>query len=180
MSIAPAEVVRHFLRLEAKRPKYSDKEEEILAWCKLSDSEVMERARHWGEQRDDVNPALVYTVGIGNDARNSRVASWTRERIQCGDIFTCGMSSCMRPDIDAVRGNLSAFALSSAKKYPEFRPLSELCDMQRIVILVAHRQDGRDGNYEAIDGVHRLVAFCCSGIQEVEAYVAHIQEAESA
>jgi ParB-like chromosome segregation protein Spo0J len=50
-----------------------------------------------------------------------------------------------------------------------------LCEITSIVIVVAHRVPGMDGGYETIDGAHRLVAFCRAGIEEVDAYVAHMQ-----
>jgi hypothetical protein len=134
----------------------------------------VEKARGFAKERDDVNPALVYTVGIRKDDRNTRVASWTRERIKCRDVFTSGISSRMRSDIEAVKGNIFAFAQGPASKYSEFRPLAALCKITSIVIVVAHRVQGKDGEYEAIDGAHRLVALCRAGYQEVDAYVAHI------
>jgi hypothetical protein len=175
MAIAPAEVVRHFLRLEAQRSKYSGRKDELLSWCELPDSEVLEKAKGFAEERDDVNPVLVYTIGIRKDDRNERVASWTRERIKCRDVFTSGISSRMRSDIDAVRGNIFAFAQGPASKYSEFRPLAALCEITSTVIVVAHRVEGKDGEYEAIDGAHRLVALCRAGVQEVDAYVAHME-----
>jgi hypothetical protein len=174
MIVSRADVVRHFLRLEATRPKYSQRKNELLAWCKLSDSDVLAKARHFGEQRDDVNPALVYTVGVGNDARYREVTSWTRERVRCVDIYTCGISSCMRADIDAVRGNVAAFAAQSSSNYPEFRSSSHLSEISSIIILVHHRRPHRDGQYEAVDGVHRLVARCCARVRDVETYVGHL------
>jgi len=175
MSIAPAEVVRHFLRLEATRSKYSNRKEELLAWCGLSDSEMMVNVRRFAGERDDVNPVLVYTVGVRGDDRSSQVAGWTRGRIKCGDIFAPHISSQMQPDIDEVRGNILAFAKGLASKYSEFRPLAALCEDTSILIVVAHRVPSKDGEYEVIDGVHRLVALCRAGIQEVEAYVAHMK-----
>ena len=180
MSIAAAEIVRHFLRLEARRSKYSNRKDELLGWCQLSDSEVMVNARGFAKKRidvnpDDVNPVWVYTVGVGGDDRSSQVAAWSRERIRCGDIFAPRISSQMQPDIDEVRGNILAFAQGPASKYSEFRPLAALCEVTGILIVVAQRLQGKDGEYEVIDGVHRLVALCRAGIQEVEAYVAHIK-----
>lgn len=175
MTITAAEVVRHFLRLEARRSKFADRKDELLSWCELSDPEVMVNTRCFAEERDDVNPVLVYTVGAGGDDRSSRITSWTRERIKCRDIFTSGISCRMRPDIDALRGNMRAFALGPAKAYSEFRPLSPLCDISSIIILVAHRRQDRDGHYEAIDGAHRIVALCRAGSEEVDAYVGHMQ-----
>jgi hypothetical protein len=175
MTIEAVEVVRHFLKLEAKRSKYSDRKDELLSWCELPDAKVMQKARGFAEERDDVNPALVYTVGIRKDDRNRRVASWTRERIKCRAVFTSGISPHMRSDIDAVRGNVFAFAQGPASKYPEFLPLAALCEITSTVIVVAQRVPGKDGEYEAIDGVHRLVGFCRAGIEQVDAYVAHMK-----
>ena len=175
MSIAAAEFVRHFLRLEATHPKYSDRKDELLAWCELSDSEVMMNARRFAEVRGDVNPVLVYTGGITGDDRSSQVAGWTRGRIKCGDIFAPRISSQMQSDINEVRGNILAFAKDLASKYSEFQPLAALCEDTSILIVVAHRVPSKDGEYEVIDGVHRLVALCRAGIQEVEAYVAHMK-----
>jgi hypothetical protein len=175
MSIAPAEVVRHFLRLEARRPKYSDRRDELLAWCELSDSAVMMNATRFANERDDVNPVFVYTGGITGDDRSSRVAAWSRERIKCGDIFAPSISPQMQDDINEVRGNILAFAQGPATKYSEFRPLVALCEVTGILIVVGHRVQGMVGEYEIIDGVHRLVALCRARIQETEAYVAHIK-----
>ena len=81
----------------------------------------------------------------------------------------------MRTDLDAVNGNLFAFAQGQASQYPEFTPLTALCEISKIVVVVAHRVQGRNGDFEAIDGAHRLVALCRAGIQEVDAYVAHMR-----
>jgi hypothetical protein len=111
MTITAADVVRHFLRLEALRPKYQKRKEELLSWCELPDNELMLKARQFAEERDDVNPTLVYTVGTPKDNRYTRVASWKRERIKCKDIFTSGISSAMLPDIEVAKGNIWDFAL---------------------------------------------------------------------
>jgi ParB/Sulfiredoxin domain len=177
--LTSAEVVRHFLRLEATRTEFADRKDELLAWCGLPDAEVICKARQFAEERDDVNPVLVYTVGVRDDSRYLRVASWTRERVRCRDIYTCGISPCMRDDINAVGGNLLAFALQSSGKYPEFRPLGELSDVSRILIVVHHSRDDRHGEYEIIDGAHRAVAFCRARIDDVDAYVAHMRLAKA-
>ena len=174
MTVTRAEVVRHFLRLEATRSKYSDRKAELLSWCDLSDSDLITKARQFADERDDVNPALVYTVGVRNDSRYRGVVSWTRQRVRCKDMYVCGISPAMRCDIDTVRGNLLAFSLRFSGNYTEFRPLAELCELSSIVIVVCHRQDNRDGEYEIVDGVHRLVAFCCARIEDADAYVAHM------
>jgi hypothetical protein len=177
--LRPAEVLRHFLRLEATRNKFAVSKDELLAWCDLPDAEVITKARQFAEGRSDVNAAFVYTVGVRNDSRHLGVDFWTRERVRCGDLYTCGISPCMRGDIDAVCGNLLAFALQSSGKYPEFRPLGELSDVSRILIVVHHSRDDRHGEYEIIDGAHRAVAFCCAGIDGVDAYVAHMRLAKA-
>jgi len=174
MTITPAEVVRHFLRLEAGRPKYSNRRDELLSWCELPDSQMLDKARGFGEQRDDVNPTLVYTGGIDRHDRHAEVTSWTREQIDCRLIFTSVISSSMRADLDAVEGNLFDFAQGPASEYPEFAPLTTLGELTRTVVLVAHRVRGRSGDFEAIDGAHRLVALCRAGVLEVDAYVAHM------
>jgi hypothetical protein len=172
---APAEVVRHFLKVEATRPKFSHRKNELLSWCELPEPEVMVNGRRFAEEREDVNPALVYTVGTPKDDRSSQVAFWSREWIQCRDIFAWSISPRMQSDIDRVRGNILAFALGPAKAYSEFRPLSSLSDLSSIVILVAHGGRDRDGKYEVVDGAHRLVALCRAEVKEVEAYVAHMR-----
>ncbi len=140
----------------------------------MEEPELRSRAERFAQERDDVNPALAYLVGTPTHDVSKRVALWTRERITCGGVFTLGISPCLLPDIEAVRGNIRAFALGSAIKYPQFRVLSQLDGIASVVILVKHRREGKDGGYELIDGAHRLVALCRAGIPEVDAYVAHM------
>ena len=172
--ITTMEVVRHFLRVEATRPKFAAQREELLACCELPDSEILAVAKRFSEERDDLNPVFAYAVGRADDGRHKNVTGWTRQRVRCRDIYTCGISPEMLPDIHAVRGNIPEFALKFAGKYPEFQPLSELDELLTVVILVHHRQGGWSGDYEVLDGAHRLVALCRAGIEEVEAYVAQL------
>ena len=174
MIINPAEVVRHFLKLEATRRNYSDRKDELLSWCTLSNSEVMAKARDFAVQRDDRNPVSVYTIGLPGDDRHTRVANWTLERINCREIFSSGIAGNMEADINAVKGNLYDFANGPANKYDEFRPLGPLCEITGRVIVVAKQVEGRKGKYEAIDGSHRLVALCRNECPDVEAFVAHM------
>jgi ParB-like nuclease domain len=177
MNVSKANVVRHFLRLEAIRPQYSARKTEILQWCELPDSELLTQARGFGEERrkllGEINPVFVYTVGVANDNRYTCVSSWSRSRILCKNIYVFSISPAMSSDLDAVRGNVLQFALNSAAKYREFRPLSTLSDDLGTLIVVAQQRPNRDGVYELIDGAHRLVALCRAAVEDVEAYVAH-------
>jgi hypothetical protein len=177
MNVSTADVVRHFLLLEATRQRYSARKTEIVQWCELPDSELMARARTFGEERKkltgEINPAFVYTVGVASDDRHTLVRSWSRDQIPCKDIYVSDISSSMAADLDSVGGNISKFAMNSWAKYPEFRPLLMSPDRLGTLIVVAQPRPDRDGVYELIDGTHRLVALCRAGVEAVEANVGH-------
>lgn len=167
--------MRHFLSLEASRQKYRPMKEEILSWCKLPDQQTLERARHFADERDDVNPTLAYTVGTPKADFSARINFWKRECIKCSEVYTCGISPRMLPDISAVAGNVRDFALGSAAKFQEFNDWLPISGETAIIIVVAQLKPGMKGVYELLDGVHRLVAICRTGAEEIKAYVGHIK-----
>ena len=176
MIASTTEVLAHFLRLEASRPQYTARKDEILSWCQLPDAELRERAMQFSNERPDVNPVFVWTIGTQQDDRFKCVESWRRERIKCRDAYTSGISHAMRDDLHNVRGNIKVFALGEAKNYPEFHTLSPLSQITSLVIVIAHRKPDKDGIYEVVDGAHRLVAICRAGVEEVDAFVARLRE----
>jgi hypothetical protein len=172
MSIPKADVVRHFLRLEASKAKYKEKKEAMLWWCSLPDEQLLKHARAFADERDDTNPVLAYTVGTTKADYSSRIVLWERYWINCTEIYTCGISPSMRPDIDAVAGNLREFAMRFAAKYAEFADRLPLPKGDEAVIsTIAQKKHGRRGLYELVDGAHRLVALCRGGVETVEAYI---------
>ena len=170
-----AEVVRHFLRLEASRQKYRHIKEKILSWCELPDQETFEKARHFADEREDVNPTLAYTVGTPKADFSERINFWKRERIKCSEVYTCGISPRMLPDIRGVAGNVRDFALGSAATFQEFNGCPPISGDAAIIIVVAQLKPGMKGVYELLDGAHRLIAICRAGAEEIEAYVGHIK-----
>src|SRR5690349_13273258 len=92
MTVPTAEVLRHSLRTEASRPEYSGRRDEILAWCEGPDSELFMQARAFAEDRDDINPAVLYTAGTRQENRSAQIACWTKENIRCRDLFTNGIA----------------------------------------------------------------------------------------
>lgn len=178
MCTSKAEVIRHFLRLEASRREYYKRKEEILSWCRLSDEEMLARVRCFADERHDTNPVLAYTVGTAKADYSKRIALWRRECIICAEIYTCGISPQMSSDIDAVGGNMLDFALGPAAKFPEFAEGATLPQEGTVIIVVEQRKAGRKGAYELIDGAHRLVTLCLSKVETVEAYVGHLRTEE--
>ena len=43
-------------------------------------------------------------------------------------------------------------------------------------MVVRQSAHDRRGDYEVIDGAHRLVALCLAQVEDVDAYVAHMQQ----
>ena len=142
----------------------------------MPDAELLKHARAFADERDDTNPALAYTVGSEKADYSSKIVVWKRERVSCAEIYTCGISPSMRPDIDAVSGNLREFASRFAHKYAEFPdtlPLPQGDDA--IIILIDQKKTGRTGAYELIDGAHRFIASCRRGSETIEAFVGYAQ-----
>lgn len=174
MIVGSVDIIRHFFKVEATREKFSHLQKELLTWCELPDLQLLDKARGFADSRNDRNPVFVYTIGFESDNRHMHVASWTKERIRCGDVYTCGISPAMRGDLDSVSGNLAAFASLHAGKYREFRELGPLSEEAKVLIVVHQQKEGREGRYELIDGAHRLVGHLLAGSDEVEAFVAHL------
>jgi hypothetical protein len=171
MPVLKAEVVRHFLRLEARREEYRDRMKDILSWCELPDEQLLKRTRAFADERNDTNPALAYTVGTPKADFSSRIVLWKRGRICCSEAYTCGISPAMSRDIDAVAGNVCEFASRFATNYVEFRDARLPQGEAAVIIAVAQTKQGKNGKYELIDGVHRLVALCRCGVEAVEGYI---------
>ena len=149
--------------------------EEMLSWCQKPEDELFAQVRRFADGRPDTNPLFVYTVGTKKDDRSQQVAAWIRDRIECREIYTCGMSHEMKNALDSVRGNLSDFAHQSNEIYPEIRPLSSLDASTSVIVVVGRKQWDRKGDYDVIDGAHRTIALCRAGVEVVEAFVARLR-----
>ncbi len=165
-----ADVLRHFLRLEASCGRYAERRDEILHWCDLGEGELITRVQQFMKDRGDTNPALLYLVG----ERASRIVHWNFECVECAAIYSCGISASVNRDLGTVRGNLAEFAERHARKHSEFSGSSDVPQgAAAVVILVAQRTQDKKGTHELVDGAHRFVALCRSGTKSVKAYVGH-------
>lgn len=173
-----AKVLRHWIRLEANRSRYADRREEMLKWATLSDRRLIRRIRKFERTRDDDNPALGWTIGTRRNKNYQKVSCWVLARVSLPHLYTCGISSAMKDDLNCVNGNLKRFVDEGyAAKYPEFRldsipPEGEA----RTVIGIARVEYGQDGTIELIDGAHRVAAMLANGITVSDAYIGQIKE----
>lgn len=169
-----AEVLRHFICMEAERPKYADMREEMLKWLDLPDQKLIRKVRKFEKTRNDDNPTLGRT--IGTRANSNWVSHWVLASIDLADLYTCGINPKMKDDLDSVSGNLKRFVDAGyATKYPEFRldPVPSTW-RARVVIGVARSEFSREGNIELIDGAHRVVALIANGITSSDAYIGEL------
>jgi hypothetical protein len=167
------DVLKHFIIMEASRKKYADRAEEMLGWLELSNDEFIQKVREYEIARDDDNPVFGWTIGTRKNSFYKNISHWVLKEISLADLYTCGINSEMKADLDAVRGNLKRFVdTGCAAKYPEFKldsvpPQEEA----KIFIGIARSDCNRDGSIELIDGVHRAVTILARGIVRSKAYI---------
>ena len=171
-----AEVLRHFICMEADRPKYADMRHKMLGWLKLSDRRLIRKVRKFEKTRDDDNPTLGWTIGTRANSNYRGVSHWVLASISLADLYTCGINPKMKGDLDSVNGNLKRFVDAGyATKYPEFRLDSIPSEGKaRTLIGIARSESNRDGNIELIDGAHRVVPMLANGIMSSDAYIGEL------
>lgn len=171
---SPREVLEHFLEVEGTRPKFASRRDEFRRWRALHDRAFLERLRRFAEERDDVNPTLTWTVGTRGNQHYRRVQRWLVAKVTLDAIYSCGINTSMRADLDAAEGNLVRFA-AVAGKYPEFRLDTVPEDKLATLIAVVNHQHGRRGTIEVLDGCHRVVAMISRGVRETTAFLAELK-----
>lgn len=163
-----ADIVRHFLRIEADKPQWGPIRDTVLAWCDLDDNHLFNACKRWDSERSDTNPVFQYTIY----ERSCQIDGWKREAINGHAIYSCGINDGVNVDLDDVAGNLFDFAHKYSSKHGEFNQDLEPADGERaIIIVVEHSDPNRDGKYELIDGAHRAVAEFRRGKTSLEAFV---------
>lgn len=183
------EVVKHFWRLEAADCKNEVDREKMMSLIGLQDpEELRQKVRDLekdctfagGKYYD--NPTLVWTTGTQkNPDGPCQVKNWVLAKINLGFLYTCGINPKMKYDLDSVKGNLSCFVKReyaskyNASKYKEFQLDRIPTGLTATAIGVAHREPGRDGEIELIDGAHRVVSMLHNNIEQSEAYIAELK-----
>lgn len=174
-SVTTRAVLMQFLADEATNKQYAGALSDLDSWTQLPDEAFFRQVRKFEQSRSDVNPVLTYTIGTLTNRHHERVLGWGLETIPLAELYTCGLTTYMQHDLDAVQGNLVAFAQKYAPKYAEFRlnetPSQEL---QR-VIAVRHRSKRCRGTVQLLDGAHRVVALAIQGATAITAYVAKLK-----
>jgi len=171
--ISVADVLRHFIIMEASRERYANNAEGMLSWIKLSDDKFIQKVREFEVTRDDDNPVLGWTIGTRRNSLYKNISHWISAKVYLDDLYTCGINSEMKADLDAVRGNLKRFVdIGYAAKYSEFKLDSDLPQNEaKILIGIAQFYSDRDGTIELIDGAHRAVTMLSKGITKSKAYI---------
>lgn len=169
-------VLRHFIRIEAARSKYADKREEMISWTCLPDTAFIREVHNFAQMRDDENPTIVWIIGTNINKHYLKVQRWVLANINLDCLYTCGISSKMRSNLDSVNGNLKHFVdRGYATKHNKFRINSVPSDGEvRIVIGIAHLKHDRDGEIELVDGAHRAIAMLANRISSSQAYIAEL------
>ncbi|MBI1923405.1 hypothetical protein HYR99_04050 [Candidatus Poribacteria bacterium] len=169
------EVLEHFLHLEITRPQYMNRRQEILGWLSLSDQQFFQRVRQFATERDDVPPALTWTVGTLENTFHLQVRRWILAEVDLSLLYTCGLNPLVNDHLAVVRWNLKQFG-RFANQYPEFQlnrvPSGE---HQRIIGIVRHDPD-RDGCIEIVDGAHRVVAMLANNIKQTIAFLGELKQ----
>ena len=171
------EVLKHFIRIEATLCECKDKRKEMINWTCLPDPDFIQKVHNFAETRDDENPTLVWTIGIGNNRdRPQKVRRWILANINLDCLYTCGINKKVNSDLDSVKGNLKCFVNEgyATKHCCEFCTSSVPIDEKRMIIGIAHPTDNRDGEIEIVDGCHRVIAMLANGIEDSQAYVAEL------
>lgn len=168
-------VLRQFLADEAAKTEYAAALSDLDSWTELPDEAFIRQVQEFAKSRYDVNPVLTYTIGTLANRHHERVLGWRLETIPLAELYTCGLTTDLQHDLDAVQGNLVAFAQQHAAKYAEFR-LTETpaLELQR-VIAVRHRTKRCRGTIQLLDGAHRVVALAVQGATTITGYVGKVK-----
>ena len=171
------EVLRRFIRIEATRSEYANKQDDLRNWIRLSDPDFIQKVRNFEKKRPDENPAILWTIGTEKDRnRPQKVRRWVLANVNLDCLYTCGINDEVNSDIDSVKGNLKCFMNEgyATKHCCEFRigrvPINE----KRVIIGIVHCTDNRDGEIEIVDGCHRVIAMLANGIEYSQAYIAEL------
>lgn len=172
------EVLRHFICIEATRSKYANKRDDMINWTRLSDTDFIQKVRNFEKKRSDENPAILWTIGTEKDCkRPQKVRRWILANINLGCLYTCGINSKMKSDLDSVKGNLKCFVNRGyTNKYDEFCTNRVPTDEElKVIVGIAHDTDDRDGKIEIVDGAHRAIAMLANGIEYSQAHIAKLR-----
>ena len=174
-SVTMRAVLTQFLADEAAKTEYAEALSELDSWAQLPDEDFFRRVREFAKLRCDVNPVLTYTIGTLANRHHERVLGWGLETIALSELYTCGLTTYLQHDLDAVQGNLVAFAHQHAAKYAEFRLTDPpALEVQR-VIAVRHRTKRCRGTIQLLDGAHRVVALAIQGATTITGYVGKVK-----
>ena len=172
-------VLRHFIRVESTKSKYADRREELMGWIRLSDMDFINKVQNFEKERDDVNPAILWTIGTEKDLpRPPKVRCWILAKINLGSLYTCGINSEINAHLDLldVKGNLKSFVLGKyVHEHGEIRTDSFPADKELTTFIgVAHPTSGLDGEIEVLDGNHRAMAMLANKSEHAEAFIAEL------
>ena len=171
-----ADVVRHFLRMEASRESIRRQWPESVEWIKLPDEELLITAREFALEREE-NPALAWTVGTADNSFYKMVKAWSLSEIRLDELYTCGVRKNMEPDLNAVAGNLKRFFdTGRANSYPSDFEIRAAPVERQLLMCIDNSRDDKDGCLELIDGAHRAIAMIADGTETCRAYVATLVE----
>jgi len=162
-----------FLKTEMKKLK-DDIDFEINS-IDNGEKSVEEVAELYKLSREAGNPVITWVL-----ERRGKIKQWQLEEISINNIYSEGINPKINDLLNKqdVNGNF----LKLWNKYQndercrsEFSPLK--CDLKDVTLIcVEHRSSGRDGEYELLDGAHRLMGAIASGAHQINAYVAKIYE----
>ena len=172
-------VLRHFIRVESTKKKYADRREELMGWIRLSDMDFINKVQNFEKERDDVNPAILWTIGTEKDrSRPPKVRCWILAKINLGSLYTCGIKSKINAHLELpdVRGNLKSFVLGKyVHEHGEIRTDSFPAEKELTTFIgVAHPTSGLDGEIEVLDGNHRAMAMLANKSEHAEAFIAEL------
>lgn len=165
------EVLRYFVRLESRKAMWSY----IEPWIHLPDEQFKEHVHQWSNERKDVCPVFVWTIGLGNNRSFAKVRRWVRTQIEIQELYSCGINRKMESDLDKVKGNLALFAKHFAGDYDEFNSGIESETVETsILITVAHLTKDKSGTLELLDGAHRVMTMIRNGKHSALSFVAEL------
>lgn len=171
------EVLKHFIQMEASRPKYTNRKKEMLEWITFPDAAFIKEVEKFKEGRcaeGEENPTFVWTIGTSKNKHYLKVSRWVLANVNLQCLYTQGINPAMRNEIEAVGGNLKRFVeCGYARNYSEFQVSLNLPPEEaRIFVGIAHHKHDRNGKIELIDGAHRVVAMMSGGLTSAKAYIA--------
>ena len=164
-----AEILRHYICTGRQTKERSKR----LKWLHLSDKRLLQKFHELDKTQINDEPTLLWAVG----PRAERVSRWVlANSIHLADLYSCGIRSEMKGDLDCVKGNLKQFVKTGCfRKYDDFkRPSIPREGKARTVIGVAHFKSDRHGRIELVDGAHRVVALLANDIESCRAYIGEI------